>query len=122
MHWMQNQAGVTFIGRILILIPFVLIGYVVMRAVPVYVEALSVGDSINSLKKEIDIKEKPRDEIYRMIKKRLDVNNITSVGKDDIDIQKTVSDIKITIDYEAKVPLFSNVALAFSFHKNAVVR
>jgi len=56
-----------------------------------------------------------------MIRKRLDVNNITSVEKDNIDIQKTVNDVKVTIDYQAKVSLFGNVALAFSFHKNAVV-
>jgi len=89
--------------------------------VPVYIEALSVGDAINSLKKEPEIKEKSRDEIYKMIQKRLEVNNITSVEKEDIDIQKTVNDVKVTIDYQAKVPLFGNVALAFSFHKNAVV-
>ena len=122
MHRVQNQAGITVIGLIFILVPFALIGYIVMRAAPVYIESLSVGDAINSLKKEADIKEKSRDEIYRMIRKRLDVNNITSVEKEDIDIQKTVNDVKVTVDYQTKVPLFGNVALAFSFHKNAVVR
>jgi hypothetical protein len=121
MHRLQNQAGITVIGLIFILVPFALIGYIVMRAVPVYIESLSVGDAINSLKKEADIKEKSRDEIYRMIRKRLDVNNITSVEKEDIDIQKTVDNVKVTVDYQTKVPLFGNVALAFSFHKNAVV-
>jgi hypothetical protein len=59
---------------------------------------------------------------YNMIKKRLDVNDIKSVEKDDIKIQKTVNDVTVTIDYEARVPLFWNVALAFSFHKSAVMR
>src|SRR4029450_9274892 len=106
MHRAQNQAGITIIGVILIIISFALIGYVVLRAAPVYIEALSVGDAINSLKKEPDLKEKSRDEIFRMIKRRLEVNNITSVGKDDIEIQKTVYDVKVTVDYEAKAPLF----------------
>jgi Domain of unknown function (DUF4845) len=122
MHRAQNQAGITFIGLILILVPYALIGYIVMRAMPAYIESLSVGDAINTLRKEPDVKEKSRDEVYRMIRKRLDVNNITSVDKEDIDIQKTVNDLKVTIDYQAKIPLFANVALAFSFHKNAVVR
>ncbi len=121
MHRVQNQAGITVIGLIFILVPFALIGYIVMRAVPVYIESLSVGDAINSLKKEPEIKEKSRDEIYKMIRKRLEVNNITSVEKEDIDIQKTVNDVKVTVDYQAKAPLFGNVALAFSFHKSAVI-
>ena len=58
-----------------------------------------------------------------MIKKRLDVNNISRVDiKDDVKIQKTVNDVTVTIDYEARVPLFWNIALAFSFNKRAVVR
>ena len=122
MHRVKNQAGLTAIGLILILIPVGLAVYIILRAAPAYIEALSVGDVVNSLKKEMDLKEKSREEIYTMIKKRLDVNNITSVEKDDIKIQKTVNDVTVTIDYEARVPLFWNVALALSFHKRAVVR
>jgi hypothetical protein len=122
MHRVKNQRGLTAIGLILILIPVGLAVYIVLRVAPVYIEALSVGDAINSLKKELDVKEKSRDEIYTMIKKRLEVNNINSVEKDDVKIQKTVNDVTVTIDYEARVPLFSNIALAFTFHKSAVLR
>ena len=122
MHRTKNQAGLTAIGFILILIPVGLAVYIFMKAAPAYIEALSVGDAINSLKKELDIKEKSREEIYSMIKKRLEVNNITSVDKDDIKIQKTINDVTVTVDYETRVPLFWNVALALSFHKRAVMR
>jgi hypothetical protein len=122
MHRAKHQAGLTAIGLILTLIPAGLAVYIVLKVAPVYIEALSVGDAVNSLKKEMDLKEKSREEIYTMLKKRLDVNNITSVDKDDIKIQKTVNDVTVTIDYEARVPLFWNAALAFSFHKSAVMR
>ena len=122
MDRVKNQAGLTAIGLILILIPVGLAVYIILRAAPAYIEALSVGDVVNSLKKELDLKEKSREEIYTMIKKRLDVNNISSVDKDDIKIQKTINDVTVTIDYEARAPLFGNVALAFSFHKSAVMR
>jgi hypothetical protein len=122
MHRAKNQAGLTAVGLILILIPVGLAVYIFLKAAPAYIEAFSVGDVVNSLKKELDLKEKSREEIYTMIKKRLDVNNISSVDKDDIKIQKTVNDVTVTIDYETRVPLFWNVALALSFHKNAVMR
>jgi hypothetical protein len=117
----KHQAGLTAIGLMLILIPVGLAVYIVMRAAPAYIEALSVGDVVNSLKKELDLKERSREEIYTMIKKRFDINNISSVNKDDIKIQKTVNNVTVTIDYEARAPLFWNVALAFAFHKSAVV-
>jgi hypothetical protein len=122
MHRMKHQAGLTTIGLILILIPVGLDVYIILRAAPAYIESLSVGDVVNSLKKELDLKEKSREEIYTMIKKRFEINSINSVEKDDIKIQKTVNDVTVTIDYEARVPLFWNIALALSFHKRAVVR
>jgi hypothetical protein len=122
MHRAKNQAGLTTIGFILLLIPLGMAVYIFLRAAPAYIEALSVGDVVNSLKKELDLRDKPREEIYGMIKKRLDVNNISNVDKDDVKIQKTINDVTVTIDYEARVPLFWNVALALSFHKRAVVR
>lgn len=122
MHRAKHQAGITGIGLILILIPVGLMVYIVLKVSPVYIEAFSVGDAINSLKKEPDVKEKSREEIYTMIKKRLDINNITSVTKEDIKIQKTENNVTVKIDYEVRVPLFANVALAISFAKSAVVR
>jgi hypothetical protein len=123
MYRVKNQAGLTAIGLFLILIPVGLGVYIILIVAPVYIEALSVGDVVNSLKKELDLREKSPEEIRTMIKKRLDVNNISRVDiKDDVKIQKTVNDVTVTIDYEARVPLFWNIALAFSFNKRAVVR
>ena len=123
MYRVKNQAGLTAIGLFLILIPVGLGVYIILIVAPVYIEALSVGDVVNSLKKELDLREKSPEEIRTMIKKRLDVNNINRVDiKDDVKIQKTVNDVTVTIDYEARVPLFWNIALVFSFNKRAVVR
>ncbi len=122
MHRAKNQAGLTLIGLLIILSPFVLLGYVALLAAPTYIEAYSVGDVLNSLKKEYDLKEKPREEIYNIIRKRLEVNDIKSVQKEDIKIQKTANDVSVSVEYEARVPLFANVALALSFHKRAVIR
>jgi hypothetical protein len=123
MHRVKNQTGLTAIGLILTLIPVGLAVYIVLRVAPVYIEALSVGDVVNSLKKELDLKEKSREEISKLIQKRLyEINNVSSVARDDIKIQKTVNDVTVTIDYEARVPLFGNVALALDFHKRAVIR
>lgn len=118
----QNQAGWTFIGVILVLLPVAFLVFIFMKIVPAYIEAYSVGNVVNSLKQEINLKEKSKEEIYKMLQKRFEANNIRSVEKNDIKIQKTPSEVLVTIDYEARVPLFSNVALALSFHKRAVAR
>ena len=122
MHSVKTQAGLTFFSSLLIFILVGFILYLFMKTVPAYIEAYSVGDVVNSLKKEIDLKDKSKEDIYKMIQKRFEANDIHSVGKDDIKIQKTPSEVSVTVDYEARVPLFSNIELALSFHKSAVVR
>jgi hypothetical protein len=122
MHRAQSQAGLTFIGLLIVLVPIALILYVFMRAAPAYIEAYSVGDVVNSLRKEFDLKERSKDEIANMIRKRFEVNDIQSVQKEDVKIIKTPNEVSVTIDYEVKVPLFGNIALALTFHKAAVVR
>src|SRR5262249_18261304 len=98
----QQQAGVTFIGIILLLIPISCVAYVPMRSLPAYIESYNVGDVLNSLKKEVDLKDKSKDEIYRMLQKRFEINDIHSVGREDIKIQKAQNEITVAIDYETK--------------------
>ena len=122
MYSVRNQAGVTLIGIIFTLIPLAVLAYIIMKGVPAYVESYNVGRAVDSLKKEVDLKDKPQEEIYRLLQKRFAVYDVHSVIKDDIKIDKTFTDVTVTIDYESRVPLFSNIALAFTFQKSAVLR
>ena len=122
MYRIRKQAGWTFIGVIFSVIPLAILGYIIMKAVPPYLESFSVGSAVNSLKKDIDLKDKPKEEIYKLLQKRFEINDVHSVEKDHIKIQKTPTETSVTIDYESRVPLFSNIALAFTFHKSVVLR
>jgi len=121
MYSVKRQSGLTAISIFFILILVGFVGYIFVKAVPAYIEAYGVEDVVNSLKKEVDLKDKSKEDIYKVIQKRFEVNDIRSVRKDDIKIQKTPGEVSVTIDYEARVPLFSNIELALSFHKSAVV-
>jgi len=122
MYSARNQAGLTAIGITLILIPTVFLAYAIVMAVPAYIEAYSVGNVVDSFKKEIDLQDKSTEEIYRMIQKRFWISDIQRVTQDNIKIQKTPTAVSVTIDYEARVPLVGNIALALTFHKSAVLR
>jgi hypothetical protein len=122
MHRAHPQAGITFIGLCLILIPIGLLIYIILVAAPVYIEAFSVGEVVSSLKKEYDLKEKPEVEIRNIIRKRLEVNDIKSVDPKDFQIVKRPGEVAVSVNYEVKVPLFNNIALALTFQKAGVVR
>jgi hypothetical protein len=50
------------------------------------------------------------------------VNNIRSIKKEDVKIVKTVNDITVKVEYEARVPLIANIDLMMSFHKSTLIR
>lgn len=122
MRKLHPQAGITAIGLILTLIPIGFLAYIGLRIAPVYIEGFSVGDAVTSLRKEADLKERSKDEIYVLLQKRLAVNDIRSVGKDDVKIIKTVNDVTIKVDYEVRVPIAGNMALVMTFNKSTVIR
>jgi len=118
----KYQAGFTSIGLIFVLIIAALAVYIIIKVTPAYIEAYSVGDVASSLKKEPNWKNKSPEELYSIIKRRLEINGIRSVKQEDVKIEKTPEELAVQIDYEVKIPIFGNVALALSFHKSAVVR
>lgn len=122
MRRLHPQAGLTAIGLILLLIPLGFLGYMALLIAPVYLEAFSVGDAVHSLRKETDLKERSKDEIFVMLQKRLAVNNIRSIGKDDVKIIKAPNEVTVKVDYEVRVPVAWNVSLVMNFSKSTSVR
>lgn len=117
-----KQAGITAVGFVLILVPVAFFIYVGMKMAPAYIEAFSVGDALGSLRKEAEIQERSPGDIYNLLRKRFDINNISSVQKEDVKILKTGKDVTVKVDYEARVPLVENIDLVMSFHKSTVLR
>lgn len=111
----EPQRGLTAIS-IACLIALLGFGiFLIFKLAPPYIEAYNVSDALNSLKKDLEIREKSKEEIYTILKKRFDVNDIKSVKKENITIKKSGALIHIQVNYETRVPLFGNIDLAMTF-------
>ena len=121
MYRTRQQDGVSVLS---IIFGFVGVGLLVVLAfkiVPVYIEHYSVVTSLKSLEKELDAKSKSKRELMTMLKKRLDINDVRRVSKEDITINKRPRQTTIRVDYEVLVPLVSNVALLLTFDNLATL-
>ena len=118
MTFSETQRGMTAIS-IAFLIALAGFGvFLIFKLAPPYIEAYNVQDALHSLKKDLDIREKSKDEVYSMLKKRFDVNDIKSVGRENITIKKSGALLNIQVNYEARVPLFGNIDLAMTFNNS----
>ena len=115
MHSRKIQQGLTFISWLMILI---VLGFMVMiglKITPVYLEHFAVKSSLESLKSEPLISRKPITEIRKMLSRRLNINEIRGLSKDNIIIRRTGGITNVTIKYEERRNIIGNLSLVMSF-------
>jgi len=111
----------TAIGWIIVL---GLIGFFVLlalRLTPGYLEYFSVASAIESLEKEPEIGSKTTAEIRSMLDKRFSVNDVTSISGRDVKVESQGGRMRISVDYEKRVPVLGNIDAVATFKKEVEV-
>ncbi|HFD92415.1 MAG TPA: DUF4845 domain-containing protein [Gammaproteobacteria bacterium] len=114
-HYNNKEAGLTGLGFIFILL---ILGFFValgLKLVPVYLEYYNVTTSLQSLEKENSADLSSRSEIKSLLKKRLQINDVTSVSDQDISIEKKVDGTLVTVEYEVRKNFLGNVDIVVTF-------
>ncbi|WP_028453771.1 DUF4845 domain-containing protein [Chitinilyticum aquatile] len=110
---MYRQAGLSFIGFLVVGILVALLGILAIKTVPAYMEFFSVKKIINTLAKE-GAGSSPQD-IRNSFAKHADIEYITSVKPDDLMVTGSSGNVAISVSYEKVVPVVGNMSLLFSF-------
>ncbi len=121
MKSIHHQRGMTPIGWILVFLLIAFFALIALKLTPIYLESFSVGSVISDLKDEPGIGAMTSREISALIAKRFDVNNVTSVGVDDIYVEKFGGSMTISAEYEVREPMLGNVDIVVSFNKSVEV-
>ncbi|HHJ15282.1 MAG TPA: DUF4845 domain-containing protein [Gammaproteobacteria bacterium] len=121
MNRWHHQKGMTAIGWLLTLGLIAFFTLITLRLVPLYMEFAKVTSVLESLQNEPGITRKTRGEIITMITKRFDVNDVNNVDPRLVKVGKDKDGLKISISYERREHLFSNVDVVASFDKEIEV-
>lgn len=117
----DRQKGMTTIGWVLVFMLIAVVTLVSLKLVPIYLNGFSVSSSLESLKSEHNIGKKQPSEIKRMLLKRLDINMVNDVTKDDIFIEKSKGSMTIEVDYEVRKNMAGNLDVVVMFNKSIEV-
>ncbi|MDH5395728.1 MAG: DUF4845 domain-containing protein [Gammaproteobacteria bacterium] len=117
----NKQKGLTGVSIMFLLIIIAFVALTFLKIMPVYFDSFKVGDVVKSLKDERGLGEKPNSEITNMILKRLDVNMVSDVSKDNVFIEKVKGSVLIDVEYEVRKPMFGNLDVIISFKKSVEV-
>ena len=114
----NKQKGLTGISIMAILVVIAFIAIIFLKIMPVYFDAFKVGDVVSGMSEERGLGDKSNREIATMILKRLDVNMVSDVTKEDVFVEKTKDTVYIDVEYEVRKNMFGNLDVIISFKKS----
>jgi uncharacterized protein DUF4845 len=113
----RTQRGVTMIGWIFLLIPMAVVGYAVIRLVPIYLNYTKIARSMTQVGQESSATD-AQQAIRYALEKRLDIEQVDFPETKDFTIRRDGQSWVMEIEYEDGAPLLSNISLTAKFKKS----
>jgi hypothetical protein len=117
-----RQAGITFIGWLLLLAPTAVVGYAGIRLAPIYLNYMKVAKALQQTATENAGEGQLNPAAVKVsLQKRFDIDSIDFPKVNSVTIAREGSHWVIEANYEDVVALFAGISLLVHFDKRAVV-
>ncbi len=116
----RGQRGMTFLGLVLALAVAAFAALTVAKVVPLYLEAYKVRSVLRSLAEDPGLARAPVREVREKLLRRLDINDVEHVGPEAVQVERHRGVTRVSVAWEARVPLFANLDLVARFPHNEV--
>jgi len=122
----KRQGGVTFIGWLFLLVPIALLGYVLLRLTPIYLNYMRVARSVEQTAQEAKVDgaapgAAAANSLRYSLSKHFDIEGIDFPDVKQVAITNDGSGWVIEAKYQDIAPLFYNISLLVDFDKVARV-
>jgi len=117
----HKQKGLTAISLLFVL---ALVGgaiYTALRVVPMYLNYYKVVSVLESIKEDRETADLGKYKIRDLISRRFNINYVEHIDAKDVKIKKTQKGMVMSVEYEERAPLFSNLSVVASFDKSVEV-
>lgn len=112
MSFPRLSRGFSMGGFVLLLVVVLLVSLLAMKIVPMYMEFNSVKSAMQAISSEkFDSTKAVRDALV----KRMSVNYVESVGRDDIIVTPSDGSYVVSVDYYVDKPLVANLSISGHF-------
>jgi hypothetical protein len=112
---MNKQRGLSLIGLLItsgVLVFFALIGFKLM---PSYLEYFTVRRIVGDIANSPEVRGGSLRDVQSAFARRAQIDNITSVSSNDLEVTKTGEGFSIAVSWAARVPLFGNLNACIDF-------
>jgi hypothetical protein len=110
-----RQSGITLTGMLFASIVVILVVLLGFKLVPVYAEYYAIRKNFKALADDPALKNASRTQVAGAFAARATIDDIRSIGAEDVQVTKDSNGITLSAEYERRVHLFHNVSACFEF-------
>lgn len=115
----KSQRGVSFVGFILIAAGVIFVAILGMKVVPAYVHSAQIAQILRTIAADPDMQGASIKEIKDSYGKRANMNYITDITSQDIEVSKDDGQLSLSTSYSVKIPLVGNATLVLEFNPSS---
>ena len=118
----NRQRGITAIGFLVLAIMVAAMGFAALRLTPIYLEHMKIVSVLNDVKADLDGTNPSIQLIKSGIGKRLNIEMVRVVKKQDFKIKKSELGYSVRVQYDTEAPYIANVWLLVRFNDAVEIR
>ena len=112
---MRNQEGLTLTGFMIAAVLGIIVLLLALKIGPPYMEYIQIKKQFNDLAKDPELQNVPPRTVIGKFFLRAAVENITSLGNGDVDVEKVDGTLVISAAYTVCVPIVGNLRACMDF-------
>jgi hypothetical protein len=111
-----KQQGIGFVGFILSAAALIFVAILGMKLVPPYIHSAQIAQIFRTMANDPAMQGASISEIKASYDKRANIDYISDITSEDIDINKDNGRLKISASYSVKIPVAGNITLLLEFN------
>jgi hypothetical protein len=118
----RQQAGMTTLGLVILVMFVGLFAFAGIRLTPVYLNYMKVVGVVDGVGKEFDGKGATRGAIRTSISRRIDIESVSVITAKDIKVTAVDGGFEVAATYPHKSPFIANISFVVDFDKRTLIR
>ena len=118
----RQQAGITTLGAIILVVFVGIFAFAAIRLTPVYLNYMKVVGVIDGVHAEFDGQKATRQIIRSSLSRRFDVDSVGVITYRDVKVTAVDGGLEVKAEYDDTAPFIYNVSFTVHFNKTALIR
>ena len=115
----NRQQGVSFTGFILIAAGLIFVAILGMKLIPTYIHSAQIAEIFKTMAADPAMQGASIAEIKDSYTKRANIDYISDITAEDIDIAKADGQLSLSASYSVKIHLVGNITLLLEFNPSS---